>query len=278
MPARSTTLPRSEPAKVRTLTLLKMKRAGERIACVTAYDYAAALAAEAAGIDVLLVGDSLGMVVLGYESTLPVTVDDMAHHARAVKRGLKRALLVVDMPFMSYQEGPELALNHAGQLMKSAGAEAVKMEGGAELAPTVKRLLRAGIPVMGHLGLTPQSVHALGGYRIQAREKAAAAKLLADAKALEKAGAFAVVLEGVPSALARRVSRALKAPTIGIGAGAACDGQVQVWQDLMAELPGKAPRHAKAYAQGWDARVAALRRYRDEVRGGQFPGPAQTPA
>jgi 3-methyl-2-oxobutanoate hydroxymethyltransferase len=255
-----------------------MKQAGERISCVTAYDYAAALAAEAAGIDVVLVGDSLGMVVLGYESTLPVTVDDMAHHAKAVKRGLKRALLVVDMPFMSYQEGPELALNHAGHLMKSAGAEAVKLEGGAELAPSVRLLLRAGIPVIGHLGLTPQSVHALGGYRIQAREKAAAAKLLADAKALEKAGAFAIVLEGVPSALAKRVSRALRVPTIGIGAGAACDGQVQVWQDLMAELPGQAPRHAKAYAQAWDARVAALRRYRDEVRGGQFPGPAQTPA
>lgn len=283
MPARSTTRLKSEAsaapaAKVRTLTLAKMKRTGERISCVTAYDHPAALAAEAAGIDVLLVGDSLGMVVLGYDSTLPVTVDEMAHHARAVKRGLRRALLVVDLPFMSYQSGPAQALQSAGRLMKEAGAEAVKLEGGAEQAATVQRLLQAGIPVMGHLGLTPQSVHAMGGYRIQGRERAAATRLLADAKALQKAGVFAIVLEGVPAALARRVSRALKVPTIGIGAGPHCDGQVQVWQDLMAELPGRRPRHARAYADGYGQRVAALKRFKADLQAGRFPGPAETAA
>jgi 3-methyl-2-oxobutanoate hydroxymethyltransferase len=275
MPAKK---PASEVAKVRTLTLLKMKQAGERISVVTAYDYPQALAAEAAGIDVLLVGDSLGMVVLGYESTLPVTVEEMLHHARAVHRGLKRALLVVDMPFMSYQEGPAQALHQAGRLMKAGGAEAVKLEGGAELGPTISLLKRSGIPVMGHLGLTPQSVHALGGYRIQAREKAEAAKLLADAKALQAAGCFSLVLEGVPAALAKRVSAALKIPTIGIGAGPHCDGQVQVWQDLMAELPGRRPKHARAYASGFDGRVKALRRYREDLRAGRFPGPDETAA
>jgi 3-methyl-2-oxobutanoate hydroxymethyltransferase len=275
MPAKKSA---SEVAKVRTLTLLKMKQAGERISVVTAYDYPQALAAEAAGIDVLLVGDSLGMVVLGYESTLPVTVEEMLHHARAVHRGLKRALLVVDMPFMSYQEGPAQALHQAGRLMKAGGGEAVKLEGGAELGPTVALLKRSGIPVMGHLGLTPQSVHALGGYRIQAREKAEAAKLLADAKALQAAGCFSLVLEGVPAALAKRVSAALKIPTIGIGAGPHCDGQVQVWQDLMAELPGRRPKHARAYASGFDGRVKALQRYREDLRAGRFPGPDETAA
>lgn len=263
---------------MRTLGLIRMKRAGERICCVTAYDHPAALAAEAAGMDLVLVGDSLGMVVLGYDSTLPVTLEEMAHHARAVRRGLKRALMVVDLPFMSYQEGPAAALKSAGYLMKKAGAEAVKLEGGAALAPTVRALLGAGIPVMGHLGLTPQSVHALGGYRVQGRGRAAAARLLADAKALQAAGCFALVLEGVPAALARRATRALRIPTIGIGAGPGCDGQVQVWQDLMGEAPGPLPRHAKAYAQGWQARVRALKRYGREVRAGLFPGAAQTPA
>jgi 3-methyl-2-oxobutanoate hydroxymethyltransferase len=173
---------------VRSSTLLAMKRAGMPITCVTAYDYPAALALEAAGIDVCLVGDSLGMVVLGYESTLPVTLDEMLHHAKAVKRGLKRAMLVVDLPFMSYQASPAQALQSAGRLLKECGAEAVKLEGGAEMAPTVRHLRDAGIAVMGHIGLTPQSVHALGGYRVQGRDKAAAARLLKDAKALEAAG------------------------------------------------------------------------------------------
>ena len=264
-------------AKVRTSTLLAMKKAGERICVVTAYDYPSALALEAAGVEVCLVGDSLGQVVLGYESTLPVTVDEMAHHAKAVKRGLKRALLVVDLPFLSYQLGPTQALASAGRLMKEAGAEAVKLEGGAELAPTVHLLRQAGVPVMGHLGLTPQSVHALGGYKIQGREPKAAARLLADAKALQAAGAFSLVLEGVPGALARKVTRALAIPTIGIGAGVGCDGQVQVWHDLHGALPGRAPRHAKAFGGQFEAQVKALKAYAQAVRAGSFPGPDQTP-
>ncbi|HXB98608.1 MAG TPA: 3-methyl-2-oxobutanoate hydroxymethyltransferase [bacterium] len=270
--------PQVRPAKIRTSTLLAMKKAGERICVVTAYDYPSALALEAAEVEVCLVGDSLGQVVLGYESTIPVTLDEMAHHAKAVKRGLKRALLVVDLPFLSYQSGPQQALASAGRLMKEAGAEAVKLEGGAELGPSVRLLRQAGVAVMGHLGLTPQSVHAMGGYKIQAREPKAAAKLLADAKALQAAGAFSLVLEGVPGALARKVSRALAIPTIGIGAGAGCDGQVQVWHDLHGALPGRPPRHAKAFGGQFEAQVRSLKAYAQAVRAGSFPGPEQTPA
>lgn len=266
----------SETAKVRTATLQRMKDAGVPISCVTAYDRPAALALEAAGVDVALVGDSLGQVVLGYESTLPVTLDEMIHHAKAVKRGLSRALMVVDLPFMSYQMGPEQALASAGRLMKECGAEAVKLEGGLEVAPTVKRLREAGVAVMGHLGLTPQSVHALGGYRVQGRGAAQAAKLLKDAKALQAAGAFSLVLETVPGPLAKKLSLALRIPTIGIGAGLHCDGQVQVWHDLLGALPGRSPRHAKAYANIFDTQVAALRRYQSEVRGGAFPTAKET--
>jgi 3-methyl-2-oxobutanoate hydroxymethyltransferase len=255
-----------------------MKQAGERITCATAYDWPAALALEAAGVDVCLVGDSLGMVVLGYESTLPVTVEEMIHHARAVKRGLKRALLVVDMPFMSYQMGPSQALLNAGRILKESGAEAVKLEGGAEVAPSVHALREAGIAVMGHLGLTPQSVHALGGYRIQGRQKPEAKRMLADAKALQVAGAFAVVLEGVPAALAKGITKALKVPTIGIGAGPSCDGQVQVWHDLLGALPQTAPRHARAFASQFQTQVEALKAYSDAVRKGTFPAAAETPA
>jgi len=255
-----------------------MKRAGERITCATAYDWPSALALEEAGIDVCLVGDSLGMVVLGYESTLPVTVDEMLHHAHAVKRGLTRALLVVDMPFMSYQTGPLQALGNAGRILKEGGAEAVKLEGGAEIAPTVRALRDAGIAVMGHLGLTPQSVHALGGYRIQGRLKPEARRMLSDAKALQAAGAFAVVLEGVPLGLAKGITRALKVPTIGIGAGASCDGQVQVWHDLMGALPQAPPRHARAFASQYQNQVKALKAYAGEVRRGAFPAAKETPA
>ena len=275
---KQTAPPPSATAKVRTATLQRMKQAGERITCVTAYDWPSALALEAAGVDVCLVGDSLGQVVLGYESTLPVTVDEMIHHARAVKRGLKRALLVVDMPFMSYQLGPSQALANAGRILKECGAEAVKLEGGAEAVPAVRTLREAGVAVMGHLGLTPQSVHALGGYRIQGRLKSEAKRLVADARALQAAGAFAVVLEGVPGALGRAISRAVKIPTIGIGAGAGCDGQVQVWHDLQGALPHPAPRHAKAYASQYSAQVAALKAYVGEVRGGLFPTLRETPA
>ena len=264
--------------KVRTAGLVALKQARQPITCVTAYDYPSALALEKAGIDVCLVGDSLGMVVLGYESTVPVTLEEMIHHARAVKRGLKRALLVVDLPFLTYQLGPLQALESAGRLMKEAGAEAVKLEGGAQLAPTVALLRQAGVAVMGHLGLTPQSVHAMGGYRIQARAKPEAARLLKDALALQAAGAFAVVLEGIPQALTARVTRRLAIPTIGIGAGPGCDGQVQVWHDLHGALPGRGPKHAKAFGGQFQAQVLALAAYAGQVRGRRFPGPDETPA
>ena len=283
MPAPNTTLLKSKPSaplgagKVRLGTLLQLKRAGLPITCVTAYDYPAALALEEAGVDVCLVGDSLGMVVLGYESTLPVTLEEMIHHAKAVKRGLKRALLVVDLPFMSYQASPQQALLSAGRLLKEAGAEAVKLEGGTEVAATVRALRDAGIAVMGHIGLTPQSVHALGGYKVQGRDKATAAKLLKDAKALQAAGAFSVVLESVPGPLARRISRSLRIPSIGIGAGVGCDGQVQVWHDLQGALPGRRPRHAKAYGSQFTDQVAALKRYSAEVRQRTFPSKDETP-
>ncbi|MGH7441436.1 MAG: 3-methyl-2-oxobutanoate hydroxymethyltransferase [bacterium] len=262
---------------MRTGTLLDMKRKGERIACATAYDWPSALALEAAGLDLCLVGDSLGMVVLGYESTLPVTLEEMIHHARAVKRGLKRALLAVDLPFMTYQLGPLQALASAGRVLKESGAEAVKLEGGAEIAPSVHILRQAGVAVMGHLGLTPQSVHALGGYRGQARTRPEARRLLADAKALQAAGAFAVVLECVPSSLAKVVTRALTIPTIGIGAGPHCDGEIQVWHDLLGALPGAPPRHARAFASQHLAQVEALSAYASEVRGRRFPGTKETP-
>jgi 3-methyl-2-oxobutanoate hydroxymethyltransferase len=255
-----------------------MKAQGRRFACLTAYDYPGAQALEAAGIEVCLVGDSLGMVVLGYDSTLPVTVDDMIHHSKAAGRGLKRAMLVVDMPFMSYQLGPAQALASAGRLVKEGGAEAVKLEGGSEVAASVHALRQAGIAVMGHLGLTPQSVHALGGYRIQGRSAAAAAKLLKDAKALQKAGAFAIVLEGVPAALAAKVTRALSIPTIGIGAGPHCDAQVLVWHDLLAALPERAPKHARPYEQIFVRELAALKAWAADVRSGRYPSKAETPA
>ncbi len=263
---------------MRTPTLADLKARGSRFACMTAYDFPGASAVEAAGIEVCLVGDSLGMVVLGYDSTLPVTVDDMIHHAKAVRRGLKRAMLVVDLPFMSYQLGPAQALASSGRLLKEAGAEAVKLEGGAEVVESVLALRRAGVAVMGHLGLTPQSVHALGGYRIQGRSAAAAAKLLKDAKALQAAGAFAVVLESVPAALAAKVTKALSIPTIGIGAGPACDGQVLVWHDLLGAIPGRVPKHARPYEQVYVREVAALRAWASDVRSGRFPGPGETPA
>jgi 3-methyl-2-oxobutanoate hydroxymethyltransferase len=281
MPARSITLPSAKApvagsAKVRTHTLLQLKAQGRRFACLTAYDYAGGSALEAAGIEVCLVGDSLGMVVLGYDSTLPVTMEDMIHHAKAAGRGLKRAMLVVDMPFMSYQLGPSQALCNAGRLVKEGGAEVVKLEGGVEVAASVRAIREAGIAVMGHLGLTPQSVHALGGYRIQGRSAAAAKKLLADAKALQSAGACAIVLEGVPAALAAKVSKALQVPTIGIGAGAACDAQVLVWHDLLAALPGRGPKHARPYEQIYVRELAALKNWASDVRSGRYPSAAET--
>jgi len=261
-------------ATIRTsiLDIQKMKQRGERFAMVTAYDYTAAQLADRAGIPLLLVGDSLGMVMLGHATTVPVTLDDMVHHATAVVRGSTQALVVADLPFLSYPDAGR-AIDAAGRLMQQAGVQAVKLEGGAVVAPVVRRLVDLGVPVMGHLGFTPQAVNQIG-LRVQGRSAAAAAQLLADAKALEEAGAFAVVLELVPMSLAEVVSKRLSIPTIGIGAGAGCDGQVQVWHDLLGLYDDMQPRHAKRYAELGKAIDAALRAYATEVRDGSFPTPA----
>jgi 3-methyl-2-oxobutanoate hydroxymethyltransferase len=262
------------PARVTTTSLATMKADGTPIVSVTAYDAAGARLADAAGVDVVLVGDSLGMTVLGYTSTLPVTMDDMVRATAAVSRGLSRALLVADMPFMSYQASAEDALRNAGRLLAEGGAHAVKLEGGASVAPLVELLVDAGIPVMGHVGLTPQSVNVFGGYKVQARDIEGAITLVEDCLALEAAGAFSVVLELVPAELAALVSEELTIPTIGIGAGAGCDGQVQVFHDLLG-LGTFTPRHAKRYADVGAAITKALSAYADDVRAGTFPGEAQ---
>ena len=257
--------------KIRSTSLLKMKAAKERIAALTCYDYPSARALDAAGVELALVGDSLGMVVLGYDSTLPVTLEDMIHHCRAARRGIQRALLVADLPFMSYQVSPKQALESAGRLVKEGGAEAVKLEGGLEMAETVRVLRKAGIAVMGHVGLTPQSVHALGGYRKQGKTPAEAKLLLQGAQALEKAGAFAVVLEVIPDLLAAKLTKALKIPTIGIGSGPDCDGQVLVAHDALGATPDRVPGHAKVYARLYDQSVAAAAAYVRDVKNSRFP-------
>src|SRR6266542_4019321 len=212
----------------------EMKRRGEKIVMLTAYDYPSARLAEEGGVDMLLVGDSLGMVVLGYDSTLPVTMEDMLHHVKPVVRGSERAMVVADMPFMSYQAGLEDAMRNAGRFLQKAGAQAVKLEGGVYMAETVRRLVQVGIPVVGHIGLTPQSVNQLSGYKVQGRTPQAAERLVEDAVSLQQAGAFAIVIETIPTPLAQLISRRLTIPTIGIGAGPGCDGQVQVWHDMLA--------------------------------------------
>jgi 3-methyl-2-oxobutanoate hydroxymethyltransferase len=265
---------------VTSTQLVKMKSRGEKIVMVTAYDYPSACLVDEAGVDVILVGDSLGMVVLGYETTLPVTIEDMLHHTRAVVRGAKRALVVSDLPFLTYQTGPEDTIRNAGRLLQEGGATAVKLEGGIEICPQVRTLVSAGIPVVGHLGLTPQSIHVFGGYRMQGRTPQAAEKLLADARALEEAGVFALVLECVPEEVARRISKALAIPTIGIGAGAGCDGQVLVLPDLLgitgqlrntAGEPIHPPRFAKEFAKVGEVIRRAVAEYASEVRSGAFP-------
>ncbi len=261
------------PRKITIHTLGRMRERGERIAMLTAYDYPTAKLLDAAGLDVLLVGDSLGMVVLGYPTTLPVTMEDMLHHCRAVARGASRALLVGDLPFMAYQPSREEAVRNAGRLLKEGQMEAVKLEGGREVAETVNAIVAAGIPVMGHLGLTPQAVHRMGGYRIQGRDAAAAERLKADALALEKVGAFSLVLEGIPAELAREITAASSIPTIGIGAGPHCDGQVLVTQDMLGLFEDLRPSFVKRYAELAPLLRAAFTRYRDEVRAGTFPGP-----
>jgi 3-methyl-2-oxobutanoate hydroxymethyltransferase len=257
--------------KVTVATLREKKRAGERIVMVTATDYSLARVVDEAGVDVVLVGDSLGTVALGLDSTLPVTMEEMLVFTRAVARGTRRALLVADMPFLSYQVSAEEARRNAGRFLKEAGAAAVKLEGGVEVAATVASIVAMGVPVMGHLGLTPQSVHAMGGYRVQGRDEERAREILAGARALEEAGAFAIVLEGMPSALAGRVSEALAIPTIGIGAGAGCGGQVLVLHDLLGLWGGHRPKFAKRYASCGDEAGRAVRQFCEEVRGGLFP-------
>jgi 3-methyl-2-oxobutanoate hydroxymethyltransferase len=248
-----------------------MKRDGTRITMVTAYDATFARLFDDAGMDVLLVGDSLGMVVQGQDSTLPVTVDEVIYHCRAVARGTCRAHIVGDMPFLSWQVSPEQALTNAGRFLSEGGAQAVKLEGGVDAAPTIERIVHAGIPVMAHVGLTPQSVHAMGGFRVEGKTEAAAARVLADAKAVAAAGAYSLVLEGIPSDLAKRITEEVDIPTIGIGAGPHCDGQVLVCYDLLGLTPDLKPKFVKRYAEFFEEGVAAARRYRDEVRSGVFP-------
>jgi 3-methyl-2-oxobutanoate hydroxymethyltransferase len=255
-----------------SITDLKAKKKrGEKVVMMTCYDYPSARLLEAAGVDILFIGDTLGMVVLGYDTTVPVTMDEMVHHTKAVVRGSSHAHVLADMPFMSYQTSPEDALRNAGRLLKEGGAQSVKLEGGVRVAETVRLIVEAGIPVMGHIGLTPQSINQLGGYKVQGKTPAAAVRLINDALALEQAGAYAVVLECVPAPLAQTISDRLAIPTIGIGAGPHCDGQVQVFHDLLGLFDDFVPKHAKRYADLGSQITEAVRAYAEEVRDGHFP-------
>ena len=248
-----------------------MKKRGEKVVMMTAYDYPSARLVEDGGADMILVGDTLGMVVLGYDSTVPVTMDDMIHHTKAAVRGSQRALVVGDMPFMSYQTGWQDAMVNAARFMKEAGCGAVKLEGGLRSAEIVQKLVEAGIPVMGHIGLTPQSVNQFGGFKVQGKTPAAAVQLMHDAQALEQAGAFAIVLELVPAPLAELLTERLSVPTIGIGAGVHCDGQVQVFHDLLGMYDAFVPKHAKRYADIGATIRDAVSRYTADVKAGAFP-------
>jgi 3-methyl-2-oxobutanoate hydroxymethyltransferase len=256
--------------KVTVPLLQEMKRQKEKIVSLTCYDYTMAQLLNAAGVDILLVGDSLGMVKLGYSSTLPVTVEDMRYHTRIVAKGNSRALLITDMPYLSYQVSPKQAVENGGQMLKE-GAEAIKLEGGQEMLPMIEALHRAKIPVMGHLGMTPQSIHQFGGYKVQARQQEAVKKLLSDARALERAGVFAIVLECVPVKVAQLITKSLSIPTIGIGAGMHCDGQVLVVDDLLGMTGGHVPRFVKPYADLRRIVQQAAEHYRRDVRAGKFP-------
>lgn len=253
------------------ITFKQSKQQGRKISMLTAYDYSTAKLMDEAGINAILVGDSLGNVVLGYEDTLSVTMEDMIHHGAAVARGAKNAMVVVDMPFMSYQASVYDAVVNAGRLMKEGRASAVKLEGGKEVCPQVKAVTEAGIPVMGHLGLTPQSINALGGHRVQGKTQQAAQKLLDDARALQEAGAFAVVLECVPEKLADKVTKELEIPTIGIGAGSGCDGQVLVYQDMLGMFSDFTPKFVKKFANVGQVMKEAFKSYIDEMQQGSFP-------
>lgn len=256
---------------VTTQQLIRYKKEGRPIVALTAWDYLIARALDEAGVDMIIVGDSLAMVALGYSTTLPLTLDEIIHHAKAVRRGVERALIVVDLPFMSYQESPKQALRSAGRVMKTTGATAVKLEGGyPDMAETVARLVQAGIAVMGHVGLTPQSVHQLGGFRKQGKSAEAAERILAEAIALQEAGAFSIVLEHIPEDLALRITQKLTIPTVGIGAGVHCDGQVLVTADLLG-MSSWRPAFAKAYANLHDTIIEAVQTYSKEVKEHQFP-------
>ncbi len=254
-------------------TLLDMKRKGLKIAMLTAYDFPTARVAEEAGVDVVLVGDSVAMTKLGYESTLPVTMDEMMHHVKAVKRGLSRALLVADMPYLTYELDAKEAARNAGRFMKEGGAHAVKLEGGMEIAPIIKELIKVNVPVIGHVGLTPQAVNRLGGYKVQGRKPQDAERILTEARVLEGAGVCAVVLECVPAELAKEITKRLQIPTIGIGAGPNCDGQVLVSDDMLGLTEGAPHKFVKRYADLRSTALAAVAEYCRDVRDGSFPGP-----
>ncbi len=265
-----------ERKPITTSTIRQMKVEGRPSTMITAYDYAMARNVDEAGIDMILVGDSVGNVMLGYSSTIPVTMDAMIHHTQAVVRGTKYALVVGDMPFMSYQASEAEGLMNAGRFLKEGGCAAIKLEGGSEVCPLVKKMVTAGIPVMGHIGLTPQSVNQFGGFKVQGKDVAAAQKLVDDAKALEAAGAFSIVLECVPAALAAKVSEMISIPTIGIGAGNGCDGQVLVCNDLLGVSNGFTPKFVKKYRDLHQEIVGAVSEYISDVRDRSFPAPEHT--
>ncbi len=253
-----------------------MKQKGEKITMLTAYDYTTAKIIDEAGVPLILVGDSLGMVVLGYESTIPVTMEEMLHHTKAVVRGTKQAMVVGDMPFMTYHVSTSDALRNAARFIQEGGAQAIKLEGGVTVAEKVRSIVNCGIPVVGHIGLTPQSIHQLGGYKVQGKTPEAALKMVEDAQALEEAGAFAIILETIPAPLAAVITQKVGIPTIGIGAGAGCDGQVQVISDILGLFTGFVPKHAKQYAKMADTIRAAVSEYDREVKAGSFPTDEQS--
>lgn len=257
--------------KITIHRLLDMKRRGEKIVMLTAYDYQTALIEDGAGVEVILVGDSVGMVVLGYENTLPVTIEEVVHHVKAVGRAKPRAMLVGDLPFMSYQASVEDAIRSAGRLVKEGGAEGVKLEGGRRMGAVIRGILDADIPVMGHVGLTPQSLHRFGGYKVQGKDPQSAERLIEESKFLEETGCFSIVLEGIPWPLAKRITEAVTIPTIGIGAGPYCDGQVLVVNDMLGMLEGFSPKFVKRYAEIGERMGKAFSEYIAEVKEGKFP-------
>lgn len=267
----STELPSQKRDKVTTQTVVDMKRHGEKISMLTAYDFTMAGIIDGAGVDVILVGDSASNVMAGHETTVPMTMDQMIYHTQCVVRGVDRALVIADLPFMSYQVTTKEALKSAGRMMKEAGAHAVKMEGGDPISNTVKRIVEAGIPVMGHLGLTPQSIYQFGTYKVRAKEEQEADQLLKDAKILEEAGVFSIVLEKIPSGLAKRVTESVSVPTIGIGAGPHCDGQVLVLHDMLGLNKDFSPRFLRRYADLHSEMDKAVKGYIDDVKSGDFP-------